>query len=462
MTTSRMGHVLIVTSQMAGRVNVSCELARRIESAGHTATIASPADIQERVAAHGRHYQRVAGPDLATAAGSGPSGAPSRLLGFLKRLPQVRSVEARRQRKVDDLDPDGFIGSVRDLETDLLLVDMELPAHVIAGWACGVPVVVWSTMLALWKAPGLPPLGSTIIPGHEWRGSAFGIELAWLRFRLWKWQRTQRQRITRFGEDQMSVMRTLAERVGFPLESEADPHQWPVPFLYKSIPLLVCNASELDFPHRPWPTAHYVGPVLDPRREPAAGEHRTLSNELATLYARRSSGESSALVYCSFGAWHQGDDLAFIRTVAAAVAARSDWDLVIGLGGRVDPADLGEFAGNVHAYAWAPQLAVLQHADVAIHHAGISSVNESIVAGVPMVVYPFDFLDQPGNAARIVHHGLGVVGDRNTDGASDVLRHLDRVLGDPGYKERVLEMRETFARYVAADPALHFLLERLP
>jgi UDP:flavonoid glycosyltransferase YjiC (YdhE family) len=98
-------------------------------------------------------------------------------------------------------------------------------------------------------------------------------------------------------------------------------------------------------------------------------------------------------------------------------------------------------------FEWAPQLEVLHHADVVIHHGGISSVNESILAGVPMVVYPFTFLDQPGNAARVRFHGLGEVGDRSKESAAVIRERIIRVLSDRSYADSVTRMRAVFENY---------------
>ncbi len=277
-----------------------------------------------------------------------------------------------------------------------------------------------------------------------------------MRFRLWKWLRYQRHRITRVGTDQYSVLREVAARLGYPVKRDAARYHWLIPFVYRNLPTLMFNAREIEFPHDPDPMCSYVGPMLNASRRVAdAGEDQiAISQALGAVYERRRQGETSALIYCSFGAWHSGDDAGFFRRVIQAVGRRPDWEAVVGLGGRVDPALIGEVPANVHLFEWAPQMEVLAHADVAIHHAGISSINESIVSGVPMVVYPYDYGDTSGAAARVVFHGIGLRGDRVADEVDTIYEMINSVLTEPAYRSNTERMRDAFAEYERNDIAV--------
>ena len=460
-----MGHVLLVTSEMAGRINIMGELARRLEAAGHTAAVASPVDIRERVEALGARYVDIAPP--LPPGGPPPSQGTRDLVGrfmaFVRRLGQIRTVTARRNQKIAAANPDLLSTAIETEAPDLVLIDVELPMHIITAAPGTVPVALWTSMLSLWKRPGLPPLGSAIVPGRGVRGSRLGIEGAWVRYRSWKWLRRQRHRVTRLGEDQVSVLRTLAAHTGFPFRREADLHQWLIPCTYRTLPIVSFNAAEFDLPHPVTPTCTYAGPVLPPdgaRTHPGI-DTREATERLAALYERRASGASRALVYCSFGAWHKGDDRAFLLRILDAVRANPDWDVVVGLGARLDPVSLGEVPSNVHLFDWAPQLEILMNADCAIHHGGISTVNECITTGVPMVVYPFDFMDQPGNGARIEFHGIGEVGDRIHDDAVAIARRIERMLTSREVNEAMTAMQSAFLRYRDEDRAVGFVEQML-
>ncbi len=423
---------------MAGRVNVACEIVLRLAARNHDATVVAPADLDTQVAMQGMSYVRIA-PD-----GDPPQRLPSGLRAAL-RLRRLGDIQRRRATAVDALDPAGMARDLDALEPDLLLIDAELPAHIITAAAGRTPVAVWTTMLSVWKRPGLPPLHTDISPGTGLRGTRAGIEWAWLRFRTARRLAAMRQRVTRLGTDRMTVLRALAARTGFDFDRGTAANEWLIPVVFPSLPMITFNAWELEFPHEPAPGLTYAGPVLNPHRRVAGPAQEATVARLEELFARRRTGASSALVYCAFGAWHKGDDRAFLRRVIDA--ADRDWDLVVGLGSRIDRNLLGTVPDNVHLFDWAPQMEVLDHADVALHHAGISSVNECIRAGVPMVLYPFDFLDQRGNAARVAYHGLGEVGDRQQDSAGEIRRRITSVLSDDRCRTRVMHMRRTFLGY---------------
>ncbi len=457
-----MSSIVIITSHMAGRINATCELARRLRAAGHDVTLASPVDIGERVTAQGMDYVYIGPAETTERSHADKPGPVRRVVAFLGRLRTLRTVQERRQAAVDALDLETLEQRLCRFRADLYLIDIELPVEIMVARSMGANVAVWTTMLSLWKRPGLPPLHTDIVPGRGWRGSRLGIEWAWLRFRLWKWLRYQRQRVTRVGTDQYSVLRGVAARTNYPIREATARYHWLIPFVYRDLPTIMVNALEFELPHRPDAVCIYVGPLLNPARRVADADAAqvAISEELEAVYERRRSGDTTALIYCSFGSWHEGDDGAFIRRVTEAVGRRPDWELVVGLGGRLGPDGFGELPDNVRVLPWAPQLEVLEHADLAIHHAGISSINESIVSGVPMIVYPFDYGDTPGAAARVVFHGLGLRGDRTADDVDAVFAKIEQVLTDPEFHSNTTRMRVRYAECQAANAAV-VAVERL-
>ncbi|MGB3669455.1 MAG: nucleotide disphospho-sugar-binding domain-containing protein, partial [Phormidesmis sp.] len=137
----------------------------------------------------------------------------------------------------------------------------------------------------------------------------------------------------------------------------------------------------------------------------------------------------------------------FLQQVIAAVANRPEWDLVVGLGGRLDPKQLGPLPNNVYAFSWTPQLQVLAQADCAIINSGPHSIAECIHFGVPMLVYSLAHACQNGSAARVKYHGLGIVGSLQTDQAADIRRHIQALLDQPDYRHRVSDMRDRCQHY---------------
>ena len=98
------------------------------------------------------------------------------------------------------------------------------------------------------------------------------------------------------------------------------------------------------------------------------------------------------LIYASLGTLQNGSEAIF-RTITDACAGLGA-QLLISLGGGLDPARLGKLAGDPLVVRVAPQLEILKRAALVITHAGLNTVLESLSEGVPLVAVPLGN-DQP-------------------------------------------------------------------
>jgi len=124
--------------------------------------------------------------------------------------------------------------------------------------------------------------------------------------------------------------------------------------------------------------------------------------------------------------------------------------------------DLGPLPARVHTFPWVPQVHVLRHADVAVTHGGVSTIDECVLSGVPTLVYCGWETDMAGTTARVVHHGIGIAGNRQRDRTTDIRAHVDRLLVEPGFRERVRRLQGLYAAYAenrVAERAVDALLE---
>ncbi len=453
-----MARILILSSDLSGRLNALSEVTRRLAAAGHEVTLMSPRDADDLPSPPSGTYESL--PSAPEAESQTPNS--SRMVALFKRLASARGASQRRDRRVDLLNPEGLVSLIHAQNPDLVLVDIELPVEVMAAHTTGRRLAVVSDMFSLWRRPGLPPLSSDIVPGRGWRGQPWSIELSWLRFRAWKWLNRARMSITRVGMDRRSVLRRVSERTDFPFDSETSTSHWLIPFVYRSIPTIVLNALEIEFPHEPYPNVTYVGPQVS--SVSASSEHRPTplhGDDLDRVLARRLNRESEALIYCSFGAVDK-TDRSVLQRVIEAVGDQDGWELVVGLGGRGLPKGQTSFPDNVHLYQWAPQREVLEAADCSVHHGGTHSINESVLAQVPMVLYPDDKLDHKGNAARVAFHRLGVVGDLSSDGPTTIRARISHCLESSEIRSSLSTMAQHLRGYEdrrALETSIGALLE---
>jgi hypothetical protein len=387
------------------------------------------------VAAQGFHCEA-----LPTAPKQAPRDTASETLSIWKGVGTLR---ARRQQAVDALEGPVFADMLRGLSPDVLLIDIELHAYIITAVPLGVPTALLSPFFTVWKRPGVPPLHKSTIPGVGWKGHRLGIEWSWLRFRIGKLLARTRNVYQSVGVDDVAVFRHLAGQTGFSFRRETARYQWLLPFTYRTLPVLCLNAFEMDFPHEPHPTLHYVGPMIHRQRT----DTRSDPVGIAALRAIREASPVKrplVLVLCStFAATRSG----FVERVLDAAMLRPDWDIVLSLGGQANRKKREALPDNVHVFPWVPVLDLLPDTDVVVTNAGINTINECIRFGVPPVVYSLGTNDQNGTAARVAYHDVGIVGDVETGTAEQLVSQVAQARSDRRIRSNIEAMRNWFQAY---------------
>jgi UDP:flavonoid glycosyltransferase YjiC (YdhE family) len=172
-------------------------------------------------------------------------------------------------------------------------------------------------------------------------------------------------------------------------------------------------------------------------------------------------------VYLTFGTGlgHMTYAADVYRTALRAVEGL-DVRVLLTVGRKFDPADLGPVPPNVHVEPWIEQADVLGQADVVVCHGGSGTVFGALAAGVPLVVVPL-FADQSENARRTTAAGAGrtVDADAATIGPDDAPRiaeAIDTVLATPSYRARAKQIAADMAATPAPDDVLDDLLTNLP
>ena len=427
-----MAHIVCITGGLTGILNASFALVKQLEQAGHRITYASPAKLKEPVTAQGIAYVQLA--PWVIQAGEPPMG----------RWQKWRTLRERQQRAVNALGVQNFLQTMGELAPDLILIDMERHPHIMAAVTGQFSVALLCQFLSVWKRPNLSPIHTCVVPGKGLSGQPLAIKWSWWRYGWSKGWEFQRERWRRMGIDRISILRCYARQIGYPWRSQRD--QWLVPYPHGALPILCFNALQLDFPHDPPPFVNYVGPMVLEHRQESRVEPSTAA-ALAQLFEQHKSSERS-LIYCACSTFVKGDQ-PFLQRLIEAVSVFPQWDLVLGLGGKLNPNKLSNLPANVHAFSWVPQLQVLKHADCAINNGGINSINECLYFGVPMLVYSLKYFDQDGDAARVAYHGLGIAGDVGQDQAATIRHYISTLLTDQSYKKQAERMGECCRRYTS-------------
>ena len=361
-----MAEILCLTSGLTGIAYASFELVRRLEQAGHSVVYASPRSIGDLAEANGITYTQLAPVNFF------PGGQENGEKGLMQRLKKwwsrLSNRDQRRADAVQALGMDAFAGFLQERDPDLIIVDVELHEHLMTAVAMGWPTVLLSQWFSLWQRPGLPPLMEATIPGQGWRGSSWGLSWAWWR---WRWQRRWifgKKSLRTVGTNRRAILREYARKIGFPLRYAPD-NYWPGPFTYSGLPVLSMTVQEMEFPHPIQAGLTYVGAMVNEERKDAKQDSE-VEGRLAEIFALCDE-QNTRLICCTVSTFKAGDTT-FLQRLIAAVGRRPDWQLIVGLGSKLQVAELGEIPTNVHPFAWIPQLRVLRRADCSINHGGDS------------------------------------------------------------------------------------------
>lgn len=436
-----MAHIAYITNGMASTVNSGLELSRRLVERGHSVTYLSPADLGERVRAHGHAFVRLdearrlrerLGEDRA------PWREPVRLIAWLRRRLAARAAS---------IGSDEVGRAVEELAPDLVVIDIEMHLAVIRTARLALPTVLVMSWFTPFRASGLPPLHSLLTADASPRAIARAwrrhrLESAWLRWRRATSWRGLRSRLLPVGPATTDpvALAAVARTAGYPLARRTDRGQWLRPFIHTHLKILSFTARELELAHEPDPRLVYTGPMVHHQRI----EPELMADDAAALHDLLEQGDARPLVYVSLGT-HWAADEAFLRPLLSVFEGRPDWRAVLGMGGQ----RLALSApSNVLVLGYAPQLQILSHARCAVTHGGITTINECLTLGVPMVVCSTGHVDQNGCAVRVAAHGVGL----SISGASkhELERAIEHVIHDDTMRGR-LEAFETAAREYAAS-----------
>ena len=433
-----MARIFIVTTGLTGILNASFEMARRLRAAGHEVTLGAPRPVGNRVAREGLPFVEFPFIDTDPAPPLPESGGKVRRTWL-----RFRDRKERRAAALESYRPHAFRQAVEELDPDLLLIDIELHEYIFTAYAMKRNFVLLSQWYSTWRRPGLPYLLTDVIPGVGEAGTQDAMDARWEAVKKQRTKMFARMALLSSWTDRRSTLLALADECGFPRELIRE-NWWPGVFTYNDLPAISMTPFELEFAHEPRPELHYAGPMVHEGRTEKPGVSHGGRSVEDLLAERKAAG--AKLILATVSTLHAGD-LGFLRRLTSAVGPRSDWRMFIGLGGQLDPAELGDLPANVHTFAYVPQLRVLRNADLSINHAGIHTIHECIHFGVPQLIYSGKRSDQPGCAARVHHHGLGLMADKDVDTVEDIRKKIEEVLENAEYRRATESIRTACGQY---------------
>jgi UDP:flavonoid glycosyltransferase YjiC (YdhE family) len=165
---------------------------------------------------------------------------------------------------------------------------------------------------------------------------------------------------------------------------------------------------------------------------------------------------NAPLVYVSFGTEVASPNRPYFPSLYRGVLEALDnlrLRLLVTIGDRRDPAELGPLAASVRVERWVEQSAVMRQAAVMVGHGGAGSVLGALAAGVPMALIPL-FADQPLNARRIAELAAGVALEGGMAATPALTAAVPELLSDPGYHAAARRIADEIANLPPIDEAV--------
>jgi UDP:flavonoid glycosyltransferase YjiC (YdhE family) len=315
---------------------------------------------------------------------------------------------------------DQVLGEHRDL--DGLLIDVVSPELFLVAEKYQLPYVAVSSSIPVTLTSAVPPA----IFSWEHRANGLGRLRNWLGWQLLTPVLRPAHRLENQKADQWGLPRSTK-----PL----DPRR-------ASAYLTTCPPN-FDFPRPDGARYTYCGPFVAPEtRIHIPFDWSRISLELP-------------LVYASLGT-EFNNQVDIHRTILQALQ-EMDVSLVVSVGKNIADSEvrrLQELNPSAIVVRSAPQLELLQRASAFITHAGMNSVLESLIYGVPTVAIPIT-ADQPGIAARICRAGVGEMLTPKQLNPKRLREMLTRVMSEPSYQLNLKQFQDWIAAHsgivLAAD-----------
>ncbi|MBD2451641.1 glycosyltransferase [Nostoc sp. FACHB-152] len=395
-----MTHYGLICPASTGHLNTMLPLGKELQQRGHRVTLFSFLDAEARTLAAGLEYCAIAEAEY-------PVGIQTEALAKLGQLSGSAAlkytVELLRNSAATMLRE--APSAIKNAGVEALLIDQVSGEGSAIADVLGLPYITVCSAVVLNREDSVPPFMTNWDYNPAW----------WATLR----NKVGYKLLDRIGKPITEVIEEYRQNNNLP--AYFDPNK-----RYSSLAQISQQPAELEFPRQNLPQCfHFTGPY-----------HSSVGRDVADFPFEKLTGQT--LIYASMGTV-QNRLLGVFHSIAEA-CKDLDAQLVISLGGSASPEVLQGLPGNPLVVGYAPQLELLQKANLTITHAGMNTTLECLTNGVPMIAIPVTN-DQPGVASRIAWSGCGEAIPVKTLTVSKLRTAIQKVLTNDSYKNNALRLQ---------------------
>ncbi|MCY7334833.1 MAG: glycosyltransferase [Chamaesiphon sp.] len=396
-----MVHLGLLCPAETGHLNTMLPLGQEMQRRGYRVTFFGIVDASAKVLAAGLEFRSFGEVEF-------PAGASERLFAELGKLSGLAALNytldwIKKSAAVFLKDGPTVL---KDAQIEALLVDQISPEGGTVADLLDIPFVTICSALPFNQEPTIPPLFTTWSYNPAW----WAILRNQIVYRV----------VSPFGKSMQTLRFSYRKLWKLAPEITSD----------SQLAILTQQPAEFEYPRQTLPEYfHFTGPYHNrTSRKPVDFPWEQLTDK--------------PLIYASMGTLQ--NQLTDVFRAIATACVDLDAQLVISLGGA-SLESLPVLPGNPIVVSYAPQLALLERASVAITHAGMNTALECLTYGVPMVAIPITN-DQPGVASRIAWIGAGEIVPLQQLTAARLQTALKLVLTQPSYRQNAIALKESIAK----------------
>lgn len=402
-----MTHFGILCPMTDGHMNPMTTLGRELQRRGHRVTLFGFLDAQAKTVAAGLEFWAIAKSEY-------PSGITAKSLENLAHLNGYAALQYTINLMKEGADvllrcvPE----AIRLSGVEALLVDQTTIEGETIAEHLDIPFITVCNALVVNPEADVPP-----------HFTSWSYKPAW-------WARLRNQAgyslLNRFARPITQVLDEYRQKWNLSLYSQS-----PDKDSFSKLAQISQQPVEFEFPRKQLPKCfHFTGPY-----------HNLTGLEVSSFPFEKLTGQP--LIYASLGTLQNRQQDTFYCIADACVGM--DAQLVISLGGALDPEALPNLPGKPLIVKYAPQLQLLKKASLTITHAGLNTVLESLSNNVPMVAIPIAN-DQPGVAARLAWVGAGEFIPFSRLSVPKLKAAIKQVLTDDCYKYNTSKLHTAIQR----------------